>query len=187
MIVADLSSIVLPADWKMLTVWNIIALTPVVCWNNIRPRETKRGFITGPVKISFSCVLFCVNFDIFSWCSFILSTSASMLVSLINAKIILLICLSIIIYLLNEYFPRRSWMDWRASCSLPLANSQDGDSGKKRVPNKKATGKQPNTQARTYHSTKLPTMYVIQMPSANEEAVNDPNLPRIPEDAHSLT
>ena len=79
------------------------------------------------------------------------------------------------------FFPRRRWRDWRASWSPPLANNQDGDSGKKRVPNRKVTSmqttKDPSKDVPLDKTADI--MYVIRMPSANEEAVNDPSLPRI--------
>lgn len=78
-------------------------------------------------------------------------------------------------------------MDFFASSSRPLANNQAGDSGIMNVPSRKIKGKPPKTQARTYHSTKLPMMYVTQIPRANEDAVNEPSLPRILGEAHSLT
>ncbi len=42
-------------------------------------------------------------------------------------------------------------------------------------------------KASTCHSTKAPMMYATQIPSANDEAVIDPNRPLILGDEHSLT
>jgi hypothetical protein len=66
-------------------------------------------------------------------------------------------------------------------------SSQIGVSGMAHVQRRKMQGRTVKMKAKMCHSTKAPMMYATQIPRANDEAVIEPNRPRILGDEHSLT